>query len=144
MRQGSHLKTSVYMAFRHILHTVGILAVVLLTVVAMYVVLPAVFIMPAPHFKIKLKCIHKFMEDIAPVPADHLHAHVIDRRHCRGDWHHAQSIHRHIDKKLDRVAERTCDQGEQKISGNTANCPRGIILFCLRDMENTVLAVRWS
>ena len=40
-------KTSVYMAFRHILHTVGILAVVLLTVVAMYVVLPAVFIMPA-------------------------------------------------------------------------------------------------
>ncbi len=36
-----------FMAFRHILHTVGILAVVLLTVVAMYVVLPAVFIMPA-------------------------------------------------------------------------------------------------
>lgn len=40
-------KTSVYMAFRHILHTAGILVIVLLTVAAMYVILPAVFFMPA-------------------------------------------------------------------------------------------------
>lgn len=40
-------KTSLYMAFRHILHTLGVLVIVMLTVVAMYIVLPAVFFMPA-------------------------------------------------------------------------------------------------
>lgn len=40
-------KTAVYMAFRHILHTAGILVIVVLTVVAMYIILPAVFFMPA-------------------------------------------------------------------------------------------------
>ncbi len=40
-------KSSLYMAFRHILHTLAVLVVVVLTVVVMYVVLPAVFFMPA-------------------------------------------------------------------------------------------------
>lgn len=40
-------KTSLYMAFRHILHTLAILVVVGLSVVVMYLVLPAVFFMPA-------------------------------------------------------------------------------------------------
>lgn len=40
-------KTAVYMAFRHILHTAGVLVIVALTVVAMYIILPAVFFMPA-------------------------------------------------------------------------------------------------
>ncbi len=35
------------MAFRHILHTAGVLVIVALTVVAMYIILPAVFFMPA-------------------------------------------------------------------------------------------------
>lgn len=40
-------KTSLYMAFRHILHTLVVLVIVLLTIVLMYVALPAVFFMPA-------------------------------------------------------------------------------------------------
>ncbi|MDE6875588.1 MAG: DUF624 domain-containing protein [Lachnospiraceae bacterium] len=40
-------KTSMYMAFRHILHTLAILVVVVLSAVVMYVVLPALFFMPA-------------------------------------------------------------------------------------------------
>lgn len=40
-------KSSLYMAFRHILHTLGVLVIVVLTAVAMYVLLPAVFFMPA-------------------------------------------------------------------------------------------------
>ena len=59
-------KTSVYMAFRHILHTVGILAVVLLIKAQQRDKCAKDRTRNRPHFKIKLKCIHKFMEDIAP------------------------------------------------------------------------------
>lgn len=47
MGVGQLFKASLYMAFRHILHTLAVLAIVLLSAAAMYVLIPAVFFMPA-------------------------------------------------------------------------------------------------